>query len=324
MTINLINQLKGLVNKEDLYLFNIDEFLRKLIRNELKLEIEDKVFNIFYNGHTAQNIIYFNKLKFELHRYYLNNDSNIENIIGRDMFKEGEYNLEIIKSIFPALYNIWFNILIDYCEENNLERYISSFYKCVKSICNEGCKIYTTNFDYLADYILFPQHIHGKFISNLSKYNDICLCKKNNKEFYFKYIWGWNGIGKMRMINELVSINNSQCFFNFDFFFKNIQINNLLIYGLGFQRSGYITEKFLLNHPKYEKEVLIGSVIDEHILIRIKDLQNKGLLKTITISYFSEDEKLYFEMLLNYYKIDNFKFVDSREFYFSINNMERE
>lgn len=46
MTINLINQLKGLVNKEDLYLFNIDEFLRKLIRNELKLEIEDKVFNI--------------------------------------------------------------------------------------------------------------------------------------------------------------------------------------------------------------------------------------------------------------------------------------
>lgn len=113
MTINLINQLKELVNKEDLYLFNIDEFLRKLIRNELKLEIEDKVFNIFYNGHTAQNIIYFNKLKFELHRYYLNNDSNIENIIGRDMFKEGEYNLEIIKSIFPALYNIWFNILID-------------------------------------------------------------------------------------------------------------------------------------------------------------------------------------------------------------------
>lgn len=324
MTINLINQLKGIVNKNDLYLFNIDEFLRKLIKNEMKPEIEDKVFNIFYNQHTAENDIYFDKLKLELHRYYMNNDSNIENVIGRDMFKAGEYNLEVIKSIFPVLYNIWFNILIGYCKENNLSGYINSFYRGVKNICNEEGKIYTTNFDYLADNILFPQHIHGNFISNINRYSDICLCRKNDKEFYFKYIWGWNGIGKMLIINELANINNSQQFFDFDFFFQDIQINNLLIYGIGFQRSGYITKEFLLKYPKYERQELSGSVIDEHIFIRIKGLQNRGLLKTVTISYFSEYEKSYFEMLLNYYKIDNFKLINSREFNFNINNIEGE
>lgn len=69
----------------------------------MKPEIEDKVFNIFYNQHTAENDIYFDKLKLELHRYYMNNDSNIENVIGMDMFKAREYNLEVIKSIFSAL-----------------------------------------------------------------------------------------------------------------------------------------------------------------------------------------------------------------------------
>lgn len=318
MTINLINQLKEKVDRKYLYLFNIDEFLMKLISNSLDYNIEKRVFKIFYDKETVENRKYFNKLKKELEKYYLNNNSNIEKILGRDMFTETDYDLGGIKSIFPALYNAWFNILMDYCKNNSLDEYINSFYYDVKEILDSNCKVYTTNFDYLADNILVPEHIHGRFISNLNKYNGICLCKRNDKEFYFKYIWGWNGIGKLGMINELTSVASSKYFFDFDFFFKDIEIKYLLIYGLGFQRSGYITEEFLLKYPKYKQEGLECSVIDEHILMRIKWMQNKDLLNSVTISYFLEEEKEYFKQLLDYYKITNYNLIATKDFQFKV------
>ncbi|MBI6875621.1 hypothetical protein [Clostridium aciditolerans] len=318
MTINLIQQIKPYVKKEKLYLFDIDEFLKRFMSNNISPREEKRIFKIFYGKKSLDNLNNFEKLKYKLSRFYSNNNSNIEKILGRDIFAGADYNIGLIKSLFPALYNIWFDELYNYITYSGLDEHIEFFYNSVSSILLNNDNIYTTNFDYLADSYINIKHIHGKFIKNLSKYADIYLCPKNEHEFYFKCVWGWNGIGKLSTIDELRKFNNINKYFDFSFFYENVKIDNLLLYGLGFQRSGYMTEEFLRKYPKRRKEQLEGTIVDEHVIIRIKGLQNLKQLKNVFISYYSEEEKEYFQLLGEYYGIKNFQLIHANEFNFSI------
>jgi hypothetical protein len=78
-----------------------------------------------------------------------------------------------------------------------------------------------------------------------------------------------------------------------------------LFYGLSFQRAGYIEDNFLKVYPKYTEDNFIGTVIDEHLLWRIAELQNLKKFKNVTVSYYSEKEKEkdYFMPIFDYYKI---------------------
>lgn len=317
MTLNLFGQLKKHVPNEKLYLFDIDEFLKKFIDNKLSFKDEQYIEKIFYKKKTIENSKYFSDLKDVLRQYYLNNDSNIEKILGRDLFKkesEIEYNISLIKSLFPALYNIWFNIVYKYIEDNSLKMYMSNFYSCLRLLLSCDHNIYTTNFDYLTDGYLNTKHLHGSFIKNMNNYQDVKLASKNEDEFNFKHVWGYNGIGKANFIYER-SIENSDKYFDFSFFYdENIKIDNLLVYGMSFQRLGAITEEFLKVYPKYREDNYIGTVVDEHILLRIAGLQNLNKLKNVTVSYYSEKEKNYFESIFKYYGIKNIKFLHSTVF----------
>lgn len=321
MTINLFHQLKAHVNAKKLYLFNIDEFLKKFISNKLSFKEEQYIEKIFYKKKSLENSRYFSELKEILRQYYFKNNANIEKTFGRDLFKTGgeiDYNIGAIKSLFPALYNIWFNIVYRYIADNNLAVYVENFYNSVKShLYGDDC-IYTTNYDYLSDKLIKTKHIHGRFIEDLSTYKDIILYMKNEKEFIFKTLWGHNGIGKGVILTDLYKRNLYDKYFDFSFLFGEIIIKNLLIYGLSFQRSGYIDENYLKAYPKYKDSNFVGTVIDEHILLRITGLQNIEKLSNVTVSYFSENEKDYFMALFEDYGIKNIKFIHASHFDFNI------
>lgn len=321
MTLNLFEQLKEHVPNEKLYLFNIDEFLKRLISNKLPFKEEQYIEKIFYKKKSIENTRYFSELKDVLRQYYLKNNANIEKILGRDLFKaEGDvgYNIGAIKGIFPALYNIWFNVLYKYIMESNLEKYIGSFYNCVKLLLCHDNDIYTTNFDLLSDKYMNTKHIHGRFLEQFSHYYDVKLCMKSKGEFNYKFIWGYNGLGKAETLYEFHKNKSYDKYFDTSILFEEIAINNLLIYGLSFQRAGYINDDFLGVFPKYKDDNFEGTVIDEHLLWRIAALQNLNKLKTVTVSYYSEKEKDYFMTIFEYYKIKNVRFVQAQQFDFKI------
>ena len=317
MTLNLFYQLREYIKAEKQYLLDIDSFLKYLIEDKLTHREEQCVFKVFYRKNSHENNKNFSVIKDELRKYYQEGNANIEKIMGRALFGEVNYNGGLIRTIFPILYNIWFDIVYQYIVHIGLEEYMKNFYTSIKQLVSKEALIYTTNFDYLADNYLEVKHIHGSFIKGVSNINEAILGAKNDKEFYFKYIWGWNGLGKLSVMEEIKYISNSDKYFNFDFFYKDVEIDNLLIYGMGFQQAGYISESFLEEYPQYRNNLSIGTVVDEHILIRIKGLQNLGKLNNVTISYHWEEEKEYFEMLFNTYEIQNVQYINTSEFAFN-------
>lgn len=139
--------------------------------------------------------------------------------------------------------------MAEYLEYQNLNNRISNFYQQVAGIVTEPGYIYTTNFDLFGESI-HPEHLHGRFVQPLNRYEDVIFHtfkfnfeEKEEKNFRFKYIWGHNGIGKRNLINKLHSYSASSKFFDFGFFFNDdIKISNMLIYGMGFKNSGYISQ----------------------------------------------------------------------------------
>jgi hypothetical protein len=319
MTLNLLKQLKPYICEEKRYLLNINDFLKKMIGNQISVRENQRIFNVLYRNNSPDNNKNYSKLKNELRRYYLDNNANIEKILGQDLFLETNYDKGLMKGIFPLLYNIWFDLAYEYLIYSRLENYMKNFYDSVKQVLKNDCVIYTTNFDYLADNYLEVNHLHGSFVNGIKKYDDSILIMKNDKEFLFKYIWGWNGVGKLNLINEIKRAKHFEKYFDFRFFDECFRMDSLLIYGIGFQRSGYITNDFIKAYPKYENNLTIGTVIDEHLLVRIKTLQKLKQLDNIIVSYYSEEEKDYLKVLFNEYGIKNLGFAKSSEFAFSIN-----
>jgi hypothetical protein len=322
LTLNLFGKLMDFVPNEKRYLFNIDEFLKKLISNKLPFKEEKYIEIIFYNKTSIENNKNFLKLKNILSEYYSNNNSNIEKVLGKDLFKkenEVGYNIAAIKDLFPALYNIWFDMVYQYIINNDLEVYLENFYTDVKSLLSSENDIYTTNFDYLSDKYMKTKHIHGKFIDKISTYSDVILYVNDDKSFEFKMIWGYNGVGKEFMLNSYYRSGKYEKNFDFNFLYKEIIAENILIYGMSFQRAGYIDDEFLKNYSKYNNDNFEGTVIDDHILKRVSKLQELKKIKNVTVSYYSEKERNYFEEIFKYYKIKNFEFIKSSQFEFKIN-----
>ena len=172
---------------------------------------------------------------------------------------------------------------------------------------------WTTNFDGFSD-LLCPQHLHGRFVRGIKKEFELKLPDKNESEFYYKCIWGWNGIGKLGIINEVKAYSD---FFDFKFFFdKDFLVNHMLIYGISFQSAGYMAQ-LATSKKKYEK-LSLGGVIDEHILIRIAGLQNLKQLNEVTFAYYDDREYEHYEELVSLYGIENVNYVSSRDLQFSI------
>ena len=64
---------------------------------------------------------------------------------------------------------------------------------------------------------------------------------------------------------------------------------HLLIFGLSFGLTEFISKEFLEQYPEHEKAYFTRSV-DGHILVKLNERYNKGLLSKVTISYCSDND----------------------------------
>lgn len=314
LTVNLFQKLKSKVPKDKKFLLSIDEFLVEISEGKNK-EIDNYIFELLYKEDLS-NRYNFQKLKQEINRYYVSGgNSNIEYEFGKYLFLKETvaYDYDLMMSLFPYLYNIWYNIVYKYIIDN-FEIDIKAYYTSVKVYLKENSHVITTNFDKYAEIVIDNvQHIHGEFVK-MSSLNDLNYSVKNGKIEY-KTIWGHNGMGKQ----ETISIRKDSKLYDFRFFFDNtMEIESLLIYGLGFKRSAYITEEFLKKFPQYCHNYCPEIVIDGHIMKRLFDKQINEKLKNITIAYYADEELEYFKELMNFYKIQNVQFRKCTEYDFHI------
>lgn len=319
LSLNLISQLKPLIKSDKQYLLHIDDFLTAFIANQLSPREESRIFKLFYDKKDTTNLIFFKKLKEAFNQYYKAHDSNIEYWFGADLFTKEEaweYDYPAIKTSFPFLYNIWHEIMLDYLSYLNLNQSLDNFEESIISIVGRDGHIFTTNFDRLFEG-LKPDHIHGSFVKGIKKKEELAYTRRSKTTFDYKCLWGWNGIGKLEEISKIREIPGHQKYFDLDFFFdKNINMRNILIYGIGFQNSGY-EKKLSASMPKY-KNPTIGGIIDEHILIRLKEMQNLGQLRKITFAYYSESDYQHYEYLSDYFGLSEVSFIKSSSLPFSI------
>jgi len=318
LSINLMNQIRQLFPSNKQYLVNVDEFLRYFIENKLSRREEYRVFNIIYKSETIETLKGFDTLKEELSKYYRLYDSDIEYSLGVHLFREEnrDFDYPLIRSFFPFLYNIWHQILLEYIEYQGCTSEIGGFINSMKAHLENSCSIFTTNFDVFAE-DLVPDHLHGSFVYPFVKMENLILKQIDDNNFLYKCIWGWNGIGKLSTIEEYSQIPNIETFFDFKFFYSNdLRIHRLLIYGIGFRTSGYI-QGLVPSNPKYKKPV-IGGVIDEHILLRLKGLQTQGQLGDIVFACHTDCDMQHYMKLTALFNLQNVEYINSSTLKFDV------
>jgi hypothetical protein len=304
LSLNFISQLQPKIPTDKQYLLQIDDFLIAFLNGQLSPREENRIFKLFYKNKDTANLDNFNKLKEAFTQFYKAHDADIEFWFGFDLLKQVntlDYDFPTMKSFFPFMYNIWHEIRQEYLIYLNLNKCFENFEKSIRSYLDRDARIFTTNFDRLFEG-LSPTHIHGIFVKDLRKAEELIFTYISKESFYYKCLWGWNGIGKLHEIYRIQEIPGYEKYFDFNFFFdNNIHMNNLLIYGIGFQTSGY--EKKLSESMSKYKNPSVGGIVDEHILIRLKGMQNQDQLKRITFAYYSDCDFRHYEYLSNYFEL---------------------
>lgn len=318
LTLNLLYQLKPYVPQNKHYLFSINTLLQKWINGNVSPREENMLYTAIYGSqkNMQKELEYIKReLKLPVEKY----SSDLEYFLGETLFdtSDAAKSLKSIKVLYPALYNIWYIILMEYLQYQNCNSRIHSYYEQVKQLTGSPRYIWTTNFDLFAESIQ-PEHLHGRFTKSMKRYRDIIFHSYNkDTEFYFKYVWGHNGIGKLNLIKQLCSYSDYPAFFDFNFFFNdNIKISNMLIYGMSFKNAGYI-QQLKSVYPKYNKPAF-GGIIDEHILLRIKGLQDNKNLSHLDVTYFDDNEQVHLQEVLDECQIKNYQLIKCTNFNFHI------
>lgn len=180
----------------------------------------------------------------------------------------------------------------------------------LKIVNNE---IYTTNYDIFLDEFIKIKHIHGKFILPMNKFNEVVTPMKNNvNQIEYSYLFGGGGIEKYNRILDITKMDINE--YDLDFFNNdNLDFGTLLIYGLSFAKTEYITEELLEKFPKYKEDYFFLS-IDGHILNKLKEKMVSKKLKKIFITYYKKEEKEYLEKLFSMAKLDKItEFIESTD-----------
>lgn len=317
LSLNLLDQLKSYIPTNKHYLLSCTDFLSAFATNKLSTREDNKIFDLFYSSTNTANLKNLRKLKNKISEFCMTHNSDIEYHLGVDLFRENEcgYDYRFIMTSYPILYNAWHDILLDYIYYLSLDSKVKIFMQSIKQYLNCNSIVFTTNFDRFAD-ILNPKHLHGTFKRPFKDRRGIIFYQDINTDIHYKCVWGWNGIGKLNSINTYRRHPMYEKYFDFDFFFDDsFQINHLLLYGIGFKVSGYI-EKLAEINNSYRQPVF-GGVIDEHILLRLKGLQNKNQLEYITIAYYNDSDLVHFKDLIEYYKIENVNYLSTSDFTFT-------
>lgn len=317
LTLNLLSQLKAYIPLEKHYLLAFDTFMASFINEQLPADLDHRIFFALYTQNSIANQKYYAEMKSIFRTYYHYCDGNIEKYFGLAEFqRNNSFNYSAVKTYMPFFYNIWFCILDRMLIETHQRKRIHKFYTSVKNSLSPNASIYTTNFDLLADPFLSPKHLHGRFVQDLRTFGD-CVWQREETEFTFKYLWGWNGLGKGIAIYEKQHNLGAKQLFDWDFFLNDQPITHVLIYGLSFQCSGFVTNDLIKAMPQY-KQPQVGAFVDEHILLRLKGLQNKHTNLKVTFAYYDECILEHYHQVADVYDLKYTNFIPSAELLFHI------
>lgn len=194
------------------------------------------------------------------------------------------------------LHNFWYsNLLKNISNSQEYKKTISNYASVLNNTIKNSNQIYTTNFDTFLDQKLKVNHLHGKFIIPFKNSSDVILFN-NGDNYEYKYLFASNGYEKLIRLAKINQTKNK--YYDLEFFSnENIDLGDLLIWGLSFGESLILNKIFLKQYPTHKNFYIVRSV-DGHILNRLKQKYERNKLRNITISYHSENEFLYLKKLL--------------------------
>jgi hypothetical protein len=201
-----------------------------------------------------------------------------------------------IKVYAYILYNYWYHVITKgILKRTNIKSLRDEMGKHILDFINNKNNIFTTNFDNILDDSLNPNHLHGRFHLPLDRIENVILHHFNENDFEYKYLFGTNGLEKLSRIHKLNNI--SQTIYDLDFFYDDsLNLGSLLIYGIAFGRTEFISDDFLRQYPKHKENKLVRTV-DGHILLKLILRRRKKQLNKITIAFYSKtDERNYKEL----------------------------
>lgn len=185
------------------------------------------------------------------------------------------------------LYNYWYHVISrEIISSKAALNIISSYSSLINNLLENNCLIFTTNFDSLLDNNLSIQHLHGRFVVPLAKVNDIISHTYEDGTFEYRYLFGTSGLEKTVRLKGIQK--TFQHTYDLDFFYNtSLNLGSLLIYGLSFGKTEFMSDEFLDSNPDHKQLKLIMSV-DGHIIEKLSIKHQAGQLTKITISYYSD------------------------------------
>ncbi len=294
LTLSVLNIIKDRTDNKFGDYLNCNTFILDFINAKYHKRILREYLKYF--NLTERTKANHDKARIILHKNYNEISSlGFERWVSKHLLDENK-EFHKFKLYGYILYNYWYHCINERILLNNkirsLRNEIGTYIK--KYISNRD-SIFTTNFDNVLDDSLHPQHIHGRFRLPLDKIENIILQHKNDEEFEYKYLFGTNGLEKL---TRLTNINKlSQSVYDLDFLFNNsLALGSLLIFGMAFGKAEFISDDFLSEYPEHKKNKLLGSV-DGHILHKLIIRFKNDQLNKITITYFSNSDKINYESL---------------------------
>ncbi len=289
LTLSVLNQIKINFTYPPIEKYlDINVFFNDFVRFEDHKRIK-RNFNKYFelNSETIKTHIEMRNYLFQRLDEIL--EEGFESWVGKNLFSKENQIPKTIMFYLYILYNYWYHLI----HQNILIK--PEVVALLRKICEQikqkieiNKNIYTLNFDTILDDCLNPQHLHGIFVLPLNNIQDLMLNSYNEKEFEYTYLFGTNGLEKLSRMNKIRKFEQNK--YDLDFFYKkDINLGNLLIYGVSFRDSGIITNNFLKEYPQHENQYLVKSV-DGHILLKLDQLYKNDKIEGITISYFSQND----------------------------------
>jgi hypothetical protein len=301
-------------------LLNFNSFFKKFSNSPEHSRIVHRFYKLF-SGQSHYNKVFLNRHR-KAKKFWKENLNNIKNI-GVELFfykellkhKENQEKISEINNMYyysHLIYNYWHNLFYKHFVNSQHKR-LSKISEQFKNKINYNIYI-TTNYNLTLDKHLNIEHLHGKFVKEIKNFNELGLTQykkpKYERERYhtvkLPFIFQTIGFYKLKMIEDIINKNifDKNKYYNFDFFLKERDLGNLLIYGLNLTENQTIKKQYnnktiqntikkidiKLISPNNLNKKLISNV-EGHIINQLEILYKKEKIKTISIAYYAENKK---------------------------------
>lgn len=321
LTLSLLNQISTLplLSESDKTILNLNSFVTTFLDNPEENIAYDKHQAWFTGpfepklGYSVQMKILSKKMKDVFSKELPMSNNDVIKKYGFEYWAgEHIFNSEF-RSSFEILYslnNLWYVTLHSRLVElgkkyPKIKKYIKEKQKLVSRFTN----ICTLNFDLFFDSSSTTKvaHLHGRFLDDITSFGDLVYFGFPDQKgrFEYPYLLGSSGFEKgcrlFRIMKTKGIVNN---YYDLRFLFDDcVQWGNLLIFGVSFLNSSFLSDEFLSKYPEHQGANPLGGV-DSHILYRLQQLRNDGKVGEITLACWKESDFPYYQSINDNYNLN--------------------